>query len=260
MKRCPICQRTYADNAISFCLVDGSILSAPYDPEATQRIAESSKVDLPPTEVLHPAPHPSQSASPSLPLPTTASPSSSSSLSESEPDQRVSRKRSKKHLIVIGGAVVLITVVIVALSMTGWWRKPAPSDSTNQTSPTDTPVKVEKDSALRLLSSYKIGIYFPNNIPDLAKVANTIRDKLLQYGLKKEQIQLYSKDNSFFESAVPPNGYEIRYEPGYEDDAANNLDNILKEIYPAGHFQKEKVEAGRTENFISIFLGLESQK
>ena len=34
MKRCPHCERTYADETITFCLVDGALLSAPYDPEA----------------------------------------------------------------------------------------------------------------------------------------------------------------------------------------------------------------------------------
>jgi TonB family protein len=41
MKRCPSCNRTYADESISFCLADGSLLSAPYD---------SSREEAPPTE------------------------------------------------------------------------------------------------------------------------------------------------------------------------------------------------------------------
>ena len=35
MKKCPKCNRTYADETISFCLADGALLSADYDPEAT---------------------------------------------------------------------------------------------------------------------------------------------------------------------------------------------------------------------------------
>jgi len=35
MKSCPTCHRTFEDT-LTYCLVDGSILSAPYDPEATQ--------------------------------------------------------------------------------------------------------------------------------------------------------------------------------------------------------------------------------
>lgn len=36
MKSCPTCNRTYADETLTYCLADGSLLSAPYDPEATQ--------------------------------------------------------------------------------------------------------------------------------------------------------------------------------------------------------------------------------
>jgi TonB family protein len=44
MKRCPTCNRTYADESISFCLADGTLLSAPYD---------SPGAEAPPTEVLN---------------------------------------------------------------------------------------------------------------------------------------------------------------------------------------------------------------
>ncbi len=35
MKRCPTCNRSYADNTLSFCLQDGTQLEPDYDPEAT---------------------------------------------------------------------------------------------------------------------------------------------------------------------------------------------------------------------------------
>jgi hypothetical protein len=35
MKKCPQCNRTYADESFSFCLEDGALLSASYDPDAT---------------------------------------------------------------------------------------------------------------------------------------------------------------------------------------------------------------------------------
>jgi hypothetical protein len=35
MKRCPQCKRTYSDDTFSFCLADGSLLSAPFDSEKT---------------------------------------------------------------------------------------------------------------------------------------------------------------------------------------------------------------------------------
>lgn len=35
MKTCPQCGRTYSDETLSFCLADGELLSAPFDPDAT---------------------------------------------------------------------------------------------------------------------------------------------------------------------------------------------------------------------------------
>lgn len=35
MKSCPTCNRTYSDDGFTFCLNDGALLSAPYDPHAT---------------------------------------------------------------------------------------------------------------------------------------------------------------------------------------------------------------------------------
>jgi flagellar basal body-associated protein FliL len=52
MKSCPTCNRTYADDTLTFCLVDGAILSAPYDPQATLQMAASRQTEQPPTQVL----------------------------------------------------------------------------------------------------------------------------------------------------------------------------------------------------------------
>jgi hypothetical protein len=43
MKRCLQCGRTYSDETFSFCLEDGSLLSAPADPEATLVLPENMK-------------------------------------------------------------------------------------------------------------------------------------------------------------------------------------------------------------------------
>lgn len=51
MKSCPTCNRTYPDETLAFCLVDGSILSAPYDPQATIRASAPVSTEQP-TEVL----------------------------------------------------------------------------------------------------------------------------------------------------------------------------------------------------------------
>ena len=51
MKSCPTCNRTFEDD-LTYCLVDGAILSASYDPQATQRIPEPRITHQPPTEIL----------------------------------------------------------------------------------------------------------------------------------------------------------------------------------------------------------------
>jgi cell division protein FtsN len=60
MKRCPTCGQTYADESLSYCLDDGSVLSAPYEPEQTQRIPAPRATNLV-TEAL-PAAQASQTA------------------------------------------------------------------------------------------------------------------------------------------------------------------------------------------------------
>src|SRR2546429_2865382 len=51
MKRCPACDRTYADDSVSFCLNDGALLSVAYEPQATLALSESKPSEAP-TEVL----------------------------------------------------------------------------------------------------------------------------------------------------------------------------------------------------------------
>jgi hypothetical protein len=53
MKRCPTCNRTFEDT-LTYCLIDGSILDAPFDPHATLVIPEPRQTEPPPTEVLQP--------------------------------------------------------------------------------------------------------------------------------------------------------------------------------------------------------------
>src|ERR671939_1852181 len=51
MKSCPTCSRTFEDT-FTFCLVDGAILSAPFDPHATSRNQTPRETAQPPTEAL----------------------------------------------------------------------------------------------------------------------------------------------------------------------------------------------------------------
>lgn len=51
MKSCPTCNRTYPDDTLAFCLMDGSVLSAPYEPaEGRQRPETPGKAPV--TEIM----------------------------------------------------------------------------------------------------------------------------------------------------------------------------------------------------------------
>ena len=71
MKSCPACQRSYADDALSFCLDDGSPLVAGDalggEPAATMRIPAARLTNQTPTEVLRTESPPSVRAAPVAP-------------------------------------------------------------------------------------------------------------------------------------------------------------------------------------------------
>jgi uncharacterized protein YegL len=54
MKSCPTCNRTFEDT-FTFCLVDGSILSPPYDPKATLVLPQSQNRESAPTKIPPPS-------------------------------------------------------------------------------------------------------------------------------------------------------------------------------------------------------------
>ncbi len=53
MKSCPTCNRTYPDDSLAFCLMDGAVLSAPYDLAESQPPPATRGSNAPPTEVLN---------------------------------------------------------------------------------------------------------------------------------------------------------------------------------------------------------------
>jgi hypothetical protein len=107
MKTCPTCSRTYADETLSYCLADGALLSASYDPEATMILPDIQAKNAP-TEVRAHA----QPIRPSV----------------------------KPHIIYAIAALLAIFVTIVGLMM--WGRlgtKPNSSLETQVTKPSVSP-------------------------------------------------------------------------------------------------------------------------
>jgi hypothetical protein len=105
MKSCPTCNRTYPDDTLAFCLVDGSVLSAPYDPEQTQRIPPPRTTGAAATEVLAANRTPLQSTihAPAPQVPPLPAASISAATTESA-------KRSILPWLLVSGAILLVGI------------------------------------------------------------------------------------------------------------------------------------------------------
>ncbi|MGB7925104.1 MAG: hypothetical protein WCF57_17825 [Pyrinomonadaceae bacterium] len=115
MKRCPTCNRTFTDDALSFCLDDGapllSVSDAPssFDPGATMRYTEPRDTSSP-TEVYRPGPP--SGASDQIINPSWAT----------IPGAQAATPPKKKSLLpwIIGGSVLLVVLgigVVVLLAV-----------------------------------------------------------------------------------------------------------------------------------------------
>lgn len=110
MKSCPACKRTYPDETLAFCLEDGSILSAPYDPDGTQLISLPADTDSILTRVSY---NEAKSTDPNQPAPTMQSPQIPSVYIDNAQYQKESKAVSNK--LWIAGAGILVFVAAVSL-------------------------------------------------------------------------------------------------------------------------------------------------
>lgn len=62
MKQCPTCKGIFNDDTLRYCLSDGSLLTSPYDPEATHFYSPPQPTNLPPASVVPDPPAPVQPA------------------------------------------------------------------------------------------------------------------------------------------------------------------------------------------------------
>ena len=128
MKSCPTCNRTFEDT-FTFCLVDGSILSAPFDPEATQQLPASRNTDPPPTEVMSPAPNsnslpPTQGAIEAIDVPPTIASPIPKTLPKQEVSQLPLVVQKTNRLLRYVGLVIGVSIMIV-LTYAGlhWYQR-----------------------------------------------------------------------------------------------------------------------------------------
>jgi hypothetical protein len=131
MKICPTCSRTYADETLTFCLDDGSTLSATYSQHTTERISASRSTDPAPTEVFYPG---SKVDASTTPL-TRTIPSLQPPIYQDKRPLQPQEKRSNRTALVLLMGVIL--GAILALLMTGGWLGASKNDAVDNQNATD---------------------------------------------------------------------------------------------------------------------------
>ena len=120
MKSCPTCNRTFEDTW-TFCLADGALLSAPFDPQATQRLPGARATDPHATEVLKatdpPPTQPARVAEDAVPTITAPPPPRADGLGQNRAPAHTERPRSKALFIwLIPVAAIAALVAFYSLS------------------------------------------------------------------------------------------------------------------------------------------------
>ena len=119
MKSCPNCNRTYADDTLTFCLDDGALLSAPYDPHATLLIPAERHTAPARTEILPQAP----SSVDTQPARLDTLPQTSETLVYGAQARlgQPTEKPGGKHWLILGGVVVFAVVgLVIVLGYVAW--------------------------------------------------------------------------------------------------------------------------------------------
>ena len=114
MKSCPACNRTFEDT-FTFCLVDGSILSAPFDPQATLVLPNKRNIDLSPTEAspLEASPNNLQ---PTIPSPQiNMHPPNLAASPEKEHHTDANNANGADKNVYIASAILILIAIIVAV-------------------------------------------------------------------------------------------------------------------------------------------------
>ena len=127
MKSCPACNRTYTDETLSFCLEDGSVLSAPYNSaDKTLEISAPRDTDSILTKISYQKAEPTASNEPLMP--TMLSPQARPTYSEKAPSQTVVERSNNKPWIVVALLGCVVVSLVAALVWVSIGEK-TPTDS-----------------------------------------------------------------------------------------------------------------------------------
>jgi hypothetical protein len=119
MKKCPKCNRTYADE-FTFCLEDGALLSAPYNPEEQKPVAQQRAVS-PATAVMPVSPASQPTAT--IPSPPPTKPPEAV-ITDSRFGGETPRKSFASRYVAL--AVVLVVMGVVAMGLYAFAKSDCP--------------------------------------------------------------------------------------------------------------------------------------
>ena len=117
MKTCPSCNRTF-DDTMTFCLVDGSVLSAPNDPNETLRPTNPHVSNAPPTAILDPTTNPGGRRPPQLSTIVSPQPLP---LYPPKPPAQLNQGRNRKPWLALGIAAFFGLILIAGTIMAFIW-------------------------------------------------------------------------------------------------------------------------------------------
>jgi hypothetical protein len=192
IKECPTCKRTYSDERITFCLADGSLLSAPFDSEATQHLPASNNTNQPPTEVMNPA-STSNSLPPTQPVieasdvqPTMTSPFPAplpkQGISQPSPAGQRSHRVPRYTGIIIG----LSLVVILAYAGLYWYQQRVTTEFTSPSAAARAFVEACKNKDVeglkRTLNKVQLQVF-----EEVARDKNISLDEYLKQSLENDK-------------------------------------------------------------------------
>jgi hypothetical protein len=142
MKSCPTCNRTYPDDTLAFCLVDGSVLSAPYESEPDKSRPSSRSTT---TEILSPSTSSGGVGSP--PSTIVARPPKVPSLHAQPAALQPEEKRSKLPWFLFGGAILLVGILALIVLALMWPSQRSATLNNNNSRATSTPMPTPSTSA-----------------------------------------------------------------------------------------------------------------
>lgn len=155
MKSCPTCSRTYPDDTLAFCLIDGSVLSAPYDPQDARRGPGRGGDNSTQTQILNPT-SPSEQAPTIQPTMLAPAPQVPPLYAGTPPLLKSEETSSKAPWVIAAIAVLLASVFGVVLLASRWFGK---SDAANKQYNSNLSTGVESRSNLACNLPLSASIY-----------------------------------------------------------------------------------------------------